>query len=110
MSLLLDHGPHSIVVFPEEDYTDTRGNPRKRPAEVGVTVTGVLMTPISSARDPLSDRRIDGGYRLMARTAPLGPWAAVEFNGRRFTVEAGPVEHASSPATTHVSATLIPAD
>lgn len=107
---LLNHGPHTVTVYPEERFTDSRGNARDRPSQTGIEIRGCLMKPISSARDPLSDRRVDGGYHFSARSAPLGPWASVRFQGRLFTIEAGPLVHNASPATRRITATLIPAD
>lgn len=106
---LLDDGPHTIVVFAQEAFDDSYDNPRHRPSTTGVEVRGCVMSPVSSARDPLTDRRIDGGYKLVTRAAPLGPWARVEFEGRSYSVEAGPHEHTTSRGTRHVVATLIPA-
>lgn len=104
---LLDHGPHTVTVYPQEPYTDSYGNQTHRPAETGVVVTGCTVTPVTSSRDPLSDRRLLGGIRLLARYAPLGPWARVEWDGRSYAVEVVH-RHTASAATSHTVATLAP--
>lgn len=116
MVALLDNGPHTVRVYPEELVTDTRGNPTRRPSATPVTVTGCLMQPMASTRgafpaiDVRRGQRVDAAYRLLARTAPLGWWSRVEWdtpNGTvRMTPLGGPLLHRSSDGTTHVSATL----
>lgn len=104
---LLDHGPHTITVWPEETYTDSYGNRTGRPAAMPVVVTGCTVTPVSSARDPLSDRRLIGGARVVVRHAPIGTWARVEWQGRSYAVEVVH-RHTASSGTVHVEATLTP--
>jgi hypothetical protein len=108
MSRLLDHGPHSVVIYPEEEFQDTYNNIIRRPSETGVTITGCLVVPIAGSRAPGSDRRVGAEmFRFLARTAPLGKWSRVEWEGRRLTVESGPDEYRMSSGVRHVSAVLI---
>jgi hypothetical protein len=104
VSRILDQGPHTVVVYPEETVTDSYGNTIKRPSAVGVLVTGCLVAPVSASR------QADGGFatwvKLPARDAPLGPWSRVEHDGKSYVVESGPNFHDASPTTRHVSATL----
>jgi hypothetical protein len=117
MSVLLDHGPHTVTIYLEETVTDSYGNPVKRPSATGVTVTGCLVQPLSSSRGAFpalsvtQGQRVDNAYRFSARTAPLGWWARVIWHhpdgrDRNLTVLGGPLLYEASPATRHVSATL----
>jgi hypothetical protein len=120
VSILLDHGPHTVTVFMEEEVTDSRGNSVRKPAVTGVVVTGCLVIPIASTRGafPAMDvrfgQRVDGAWRLFARTAPLGWWSRIEWAATggapteliKFTVLGGPLYHGASGATRHLSATL----
>jgi hypothetical protein len=113
---LIDNGPHTVRVYPEEQVEDSRGNAVRRPSAIPVVVSGCLMQPMSSTRgafpaiDVRLGQRVDAAYRLMARTAPLGWWSRVEWDTPagtvKLTVLGGPLLHRSSDGTTHVSATL----
>ncbi len=113
---LIDNGPHTVRVYPEERITDSRGNAVRRPGSVPVVVTGCIIQPISSTRgafpaiDVRQGQRVDAAYRLLARSAPLGWWSRVEWDTPTgtitMTVLGGPLLHRSSDGTTHVSATL----
>lgn len=106
MSRLIDRGPHTVRIWPEKTYTDSYGNIARRPVTTPVELTGCIVTPIASF-DSLSGRRFTGGVKLVARAAPLGPWARVEWQGRTYSV-ASLQQSTASPATTHVTATLSP--
>lgn len=112
MSSLIDHGPHTVEVFLEETVTDSYGNPVRRPSATAVTVTGCLVTPVSSSRGafPAADvsegQRVAATFRLLARDAPIGWWSRVIWQGRSLSVLSGPLEHVSSDGTRHVSVTL----
>ncbi len=117
---MLDLGPHTVTVFPEEEITDSRGNKTRAPALVGVVVTGVYMHPISSSRgafpaiDVRQGQRVDATWKLVCRDAPLGWWSRVEWyraggapvDRLVLTVLGGPLLRRSSPRTRHISATL----
>lgn len=113
MSMLLDNGPHTVLVYPEEEVTDSRGNIVRRPAATPVVITGCLMMPLASTRgafaaiDVKAGQRVDAAWRFMARQAPLGWWSRIEFNGLRMTILGGPLVHTASDGTTHISATLM---
>ena len=109
MSLL--DGPETVTIFVEESYTDTYGAVRRRPAETGVVVTGVVMQPMSTLRlfpslDVTQQQRIYATWRFMARDAPLGVWSRVEWRGVNMSVRSGPEVRPYSPDTSHVSALL----
>lgn len=109
MSLL--DGSETVTVYVEETYTDTYGAERKRPAETGVEVSGVVMQPMSTLRlfpslDVTQQQRVYATWRLMARDAPLGVWARVEWRGIKMAVRSGPEYRPYSSDTSHVSALL----
>lgn len=120
MSILLDHGPHTVTVFMEEESEDSRGNKIRRPATTGVIVEGCLMIPVSSSRgafpaiDVRQGQRVDASWRFMAREAPLGWWSRIDWYRAggapvdllRLTVLGGPLEHGVSGTSRHISATL----
>jgi hypothetical protein len=112
MSLMLDFGPHTVVIYPEETVVDSRGNVIRRPSATGVTITGCLMTPLASTRGAFAaisveqGQRVDAAWRLFARNAPLGWWSRVEFEGKNMTVLGGPLVFTTSDGTRHISATL----
>lgn len=117
---MLDNPPHTVTVFPEEEFTDSRGNAARRPAETGVVVR-CYMHPISSSRgafpavDVRQGQRVDAAWKLVARDAPLGWWSRVVWpasggspvDGLVLTVLGGPLLRRSSAQTRHISATLM---
>ena len=111
---LLENGPHTVKIWIEEAAVDSRGNAIRKPAAGSpVTVTGCLVHPVASTRgafpaiDVRQGQRVDAAWRLHAKNAPLGWWSKVEFEGRIMTVLGGPLNYTSSPATSHVSCTLV---
>ena len=109
---LLDSGPHTVTVFLEETVTDSYGNEVKRPSETGVVVTNCWVQPTSAARGSVSavdvsaGQRATGTYRLIARSAPVGWWSRVEWEGKRFAVLGGPLLREYTAATAHISVSL----
>lgn len=112
---LLDRGPHTVTVYPQHEVVDWRGNPDQEPVTSGpVTVAGCLMQPVSSSRGTDFDegQRVTVEYRLIARSAPAGPWAAVEWvdpvssQTRRFIPLGVPSERHYSPASDHITVQL----
>ena len=104
---LLGAGPETVTVFPEESFTDSYGNPQRRPAQTGVAVAGCHVQPMTV--QPAGDgvgQRVDATWRLICRDAPLGVWSRVEWQGKSLSVTSGPVRRGYSPATSHVSAVL----
>lgn len=111
---LLDHGPHTVKIWVEEEAIDSRGNTIRRPrADSPVTVTGCLVHPMASTRgafpaiDVRFGQRVDAAWRLHARNAPVGWWSKVEFEGKVMTVLGGPLNFTASDATRHISCTLV---
>lgn len=120
MSILLDHGPHTVTVFMEEEVTDSRGNKVRRPSTTGVVVVGCLVIPVASSRgafpaiDVRQGQRVDASWRLLARSAPVGWWSRVDWRRSggapeeliRFTVLGGPLQYSATESSRHVSVTL----
>ena len=110
---MYENGPPTVVIYPEVETTDSRGNKIRKPAEQGVTISGCYMHPISSSRgafpaiDVSQGQRVDASWRLVCNgDAPLGWWSRVEWNGLVLTVLGGPLLRQSSPRTRHISCTL----
>lgn len=115
---LITNGPHTVTVFLEEGDTDWRGNIVRQASATPVVVVGCFMQPVSSSRGSIAARDIEEGqrvtvqYHLIARQAPVGPWAAVEWvdpdSGvtRRFTPLGGPQVRGYTPLSSHTSVTL----
>jgi hypothetical protein len=105
---LLDAGADTVVVFPEETYTDSYGNVQRRPAQTGVQVAGCHVQPMTTQPQPADGvgQRVDATWRLICRDAPLGVWSRVEWQGKSLSVSSGPIRRGYSPATSHVSAVL----
>lgn len=87
--------------------TDHHGNVVLKPSSVGVSVRGCLMQPLDAKVDVSEGQRVRVLYRLIARSAPVGAWSRVEWNGRKFTVVEQPTTERFTAATTHVTAILI---
>jgi hypothetical protein len=107
---LLDAGPETATVYPEETYTDSRGDVRTRPATEGVTVS-CWMQPMSTLRlfpsvDATQQQRVYATWRFIARDAPLGVWSRVEWRGISLSVRSGPEPRRYTGATGHVTALL----
>lgn len=110
---LLDYGPDTVTVFPQQSATDWRDNDVQSPSVVPVTVTGCWMQPVSSGRGTNFDegQRVGVEYRLIVRDAPVGPWAAVEWtdrlgNTRRFIPLGAPSDRQYSASTSHITVQL----
>src|ERR1044072_2358973 len=112
VSKLLDRGPDTVIVFPEIVTTDSRGNVVRKPADTGVVITGCLMLPLASTRGAFAaisveqGQRVNAAYRLFARSAPLGWWSKVEWEGKTLNILGGPLVHKTSRGISHISAPL----
>lgn len=106
---LLDNPPHIARVYLSETITDSRGNEGVGRSSTSSVLVRCRMQPISAGRDPGTDRRIGDreAYRFSARSAPLGTWSKVEWDGKVFHVESGPFRHDETPAVTRVTCTLL---
>lgn len=111
MSRILDRGPHTVTIFPEESFVDSYGNTVKRPAAVGVVVSGCQLTPQLISRGRFSDlgmrdgQEVQSTVQFRAREAPLGPWARLEWQGHTYVPLSTPIENVIG-GVRHVACTL----
>lgn len=103
---LLDAGPHTVVVYPQVSTLDPDGNPVLGPGAVPITLVGVTLRPLSASENNELGQGTDTRYQLYARAAPLGPWAAVDWDGQRYDVLGEPARWDGAPGLAHVTAVL----
>jgi hypothetical protein len=101
-SRILDRGTETLLVYPEVRVTDSRGNSLLQPAETPVTLR------VTTAEERQSDAELPGQVsikvvRVLTRSAPVGSWARVVYNGEEWDL-AGPPRFVQglSKATRHV--------
>ena len=88
-SRLLDRGRETLIVYLEENATDSLGNTLKRPSGVGIPIR------ITSSEDRSSDAELPGQVsnkvvRIMARQVPIGSWSRVVYNGEEWDLASPP--------------------
>lgn len=100
-SRLLDAGTEIILVYPSEYATNARGDVLQRPSETPVRVRATT----SAQRQ--GDAELPGQVsmktiRCIARSAPVGSWARVEYQGEEWDLVGPPrFTPGVSRATTH---------
>jgi len=105
-SRLLDRGRATIIVFPEVELTNARGERVRVPAEVGVPVR------VSMSRDRNATAELPGQvdvkiYRCVTRQAPVGAWVRIVFDGEEWDLTAPPSRSEGvSKSTRQVSFTI----
>lgn len=102
---LLDHGPETITIYTAQWGQDADGNVRWLPSAVPVTVSAWVQ-PVSSTEQVLNGQLVVTVYRVIARSAPLGVWSQVTWNGRDFDVIGETQTRRYSVPTAHVSALI----
>ncbi|MGW3569071.1 phage head completion protein [Streptomyces sp. NPDC000941] len=102
---LLDNGNETITVYPQERTTDDRGNQVWRPSTTPVWVR-CRVQPVDADEPTVAGQTTVTTYRVIARDAPLGPWARVEWDGRTWDVVGEPRRYNGSPATRHIDALI----
>jgi hypothetical protein len=102
---LLDTGFETVVVFAEETVTDPDGNPVRRPAGLGVSVRAHVQ-PVTQAEDVTVGQGSDTRYRVIARDAPLGAWARVDWRGESYEVLGEPARRPGPAHLAHVTAII----
>ena len=70
MSRILDRGPHTVTIYPEESFVDSYGNTVKRPAATGVVVSGCQLTPQLISRVAWADDETMVGAGIDGRLTP----------------------------------------
>lgn len=105
-STLLDRGRSIIFIYPEVEVVNSRGERVRVPAETPVKVR------VSMSRDRNATAELPGQvdvkiYRCVARTAPVGAWVKIEYDGEEWDVTAPPSwSDGVSKATRQVSFTI----
>lgn len=88
-SRLLDRGKSVIQVYPEVEVVNARGERVRVPAETPVTVR------CSMSKDRNTTAELPGQVdvkiiRCVARTAPVGAWVKIVYNGEEWDLAAPP--------------------
>ena len=110
---LLRRGSESVTVFPETTVTDSDGNKVTRAGSIGITVRGSVQ-PISSS-EPASDGGFstESRYRLRlaggwpAGAGILGAQAAVEWRGKRYSIDGDAQLYTGSRRTAHATYVMV---
>ncbi len=104
---LLQRGTETVVVFPEEVYTDGDGNTLTRASATGVVCRAVVQ-PLgvvgAQTETQVGGFQTTSKYRLrIASGYPgrLGAQSAVEWQGRRYSIDGEPRMHNGSPRTAY---------
>lgn len=105
---LLDRGQEVLDVYPEVATTDDLGNTVVGPAPTPVRIRAAVQ-PVTA--DELSEvgQSLLTTYRVIARSAPVGPWARVRWvsdGGTWWDVVGRPRRYSMSPRTAHMDAIL----
>lgn len=101
-SRILDAGQEDMLIFPEVEVTNKRGESVIVPADVPVKIR------VTTSVDRSADAELPGQVsskvmRVLARSAPVGSWAGVEFRGERWDLASPPrFTRGVSRATRHV--------
>jgi hypothetical protein len=101
-SRLLDKGRELILVYPEVTLTNARGDTVRLPSETPVEVW------VTASAQRQGDAEIAGqvsikSVRCIARSAPVGSWAKVVYQGEEWDLAVPPRFTAGlSRATQHV--------
>lgn len=110
---LLDRGRETVVVFPEEVYTDPDGNVLRRPRTTGTTVTNVVVQLLSQsgtsqrrAEQDNEGQETEEMYRLRlprSYTGPvLGAHGRVQWRGLSWAVIGKERRYNGSYRTAHI--------
>lgn len=105
-SRLLDAGTDVILVYPEVKMRDSRNNLVKIPSTVPVRVRATTSFDRSSIAE-LPGQVDLSVVKCVARDAPVGSWARIEYDGREWDLAAPPrYSPGMSKATRFVSFTI----
>lgn len=101
-SALLDRGREYVDVYPEVTVVNSRGTPVKLPSDTPVRVR------VTTTADRFQIAELPGQIdtqviKCHARSAPLGSWARVVYNGEEYDLAEPPrFSKGVSRATRHV--------
>ena len=105
---LLDSGRDVVDIYPEVTTTDDLGNVIVVPSDTPIR-RRVSIQPVHSDEMAVSGQVLTTTYRLIARDAPIGPWAKVRWvsdGGTWWDVVGSPRRYGMSPRTAHIEAVL----
>lgn len=104
---LLDRGNTTILLYPEEEWTDTDGNTMTRPAATPIPVRAMIQ-PRSSSETDARGFEVDTEYRMrLVRGAPVvGPQARIEWAGQYWAISGEPLHYNTSRRTAHTDYTI----
>lgn len=102
---LISNGRETALVYPDTPQTDWRGNQVTRPSTSGTKVK-CRMQPVRTRVEERQERVRRRWTMITTLDAPIGPWSAVEWDGRTLDVVHQPARFNESLATAHVAATL----
>lgn len=88
-SRLLDRGRETLLIYPEVEVVNRRGERVRVPAETPVAVK------VSMSKDRNATAELPGQvdvkiYRCVARTAPVGAWVKIVHNGEEWDLTSPP--------------------
>lgn len=105
---LLDEGRDTVTVYPMIQTTGPDGEKvwRAAPDDQAVTILASVQPIGNDKPDELAagGQQVDTVYRVRPNrdeTVPVGPWAGVGWDGRRWDVVGEPALHNGSDTTAH---------
>ncbi|MGW4114819.1 hypothetical protein ACWEFJ_28425 [Actinosynnema sp. NPDC004786] len=107
---LLDQSNARVVLHRQVLTTDTDGDPRWVPEEVG-TPLDVMLWPVDTATAVTLSRESGEVYRVRparGQPVPVGPWATVDWDGRTWDVHGESTRHQRGRATRRVTFLITP--
>lgn len=112
---LLNRGNTEVIVFPQENWVDSDGNPSVRASTTGVPRTVMIQPrPQSGTSARRAEQDTEGFeteeiYRMRFRRGEdmeLGPESYVLWNGERWSIAGYPIRYMGGPRTEHNDYTL----
>lgn len=90
-------------IYPEVEHTDSRGNKLKVPSDTPVKIRCTTAADASSTAE-LPGQVTSLAVKVITRSAPIGSWAKVVYDGWEWDVAAPPrFVKGLSKATSHVT-------
>lgn len=105
---ILDEHNAIVTVYPQVLGADEYGNPQWKPSETGVEVPAMVW-PLSTDEPGVNGQQVGEVCRMRPKRGapcPAGPWAQVEYDGRRWEVDGQPAEMRRGKATRRMVVTL----
>lgn len=107
---LLDEGRDTVTIYPMIQTAGPDGEKvwRAAPDDQGVPILASVQPIGNDKPDELAagGQQVETVYRVRpnrSETVPIGPWAGVEWAGRRWDVVGDPAQHNGSDTTAHTA-------